>query len=366
VNARKPIAALIGLTVLALPAIAPGAGSSSRARQAEAFFVTPCTFTHRAPDDPIVFPGRPGASHLHDFFGNRSTNARSTRRSLDRAGTSCRNPADRAAYWVPSLIAGGNIVRPDHAQIYYRAGGKDPRAIRAHPRGLRVVAGSAKARSPQSRRIAVWHCGPDARQRIGSQLPACPAGRRLRLRVRFPDCWDGRRLDSADHQSHLAYSTGRSCPSSHQVALPRISMNVRYPVSGGPGLELASGGVYSAHADFFNAWRKGSLERMVRRCINTPGMGHRAPCTPRTVRVRVNRRTLRAGRAARLRVRVTVRERGRRRAVRRALVRVGGRRVRTDRRGRASLRVRFDRPGRRALRVSARDLLSRTLVLQVR
>ena len=363
-NARKLIAALAALALLALPALAPGAGGGERARQPEACFATPCRFSHRAPDDPIVIPGRPGASHAHDFFGNRSTNARSTRRSLARAGTSCTNPADRAAYWAPSLLAGGGEVRPERAQIYYRAAGKDPLSVRPHPPGLRIVAGSARARSPQGRRVTVWHCGPDANQSVGSELPTCPPGRRLRLRVRFPDCWNGRDLDSADHHSHMAYARRGRCPRSHPVAVPLIAMNVRYPLAGGPGLALSSGGTYSAHADFLNAWTPGSLARMVRRCIHTPGMGHRAPCTPRRIRVRVNRRTLRAGK--RVRLRATVSQQGRRQPVRRALVRVGGRRARTDRRGRASVVVRFDRPGRRVLRVQARDLLSRAVVLRVR
>lgn len=28
----------------------------------------------------------------------------------------------------------------------------------------------------------------------------------LELHVTFPDCWDGVRLDSPDHRSHMAYS----------------------------------------------------------------------------------------------------------------------------------------------------------------
>jgi hypothetical protein len=28
----------------------------------------------------------------------------------------------------------------------------------------------------------------------------------LQLDVIFPDCWDGRHLDSPDHKSHMAYS----------------------------------------------------------------------------------------------------------------------------------------------------------------
>jgi hypothetical protein len=366
VDPRKATALLVALAALALPAIAPGAGDGGAARQAEAFFVVPCTFTHRAPDDPIVFPGRPGASHLHDFFGNRATDAGSTLRGLDRHSTSCRNSDDRAAYWAPSLRVGGRLVRPDRAQVYYRSGGKDPLSIRAHPRGLRIVAGSARARSPQSRRITVWHCGPDAGQTVGSEVPSCAAGQRLRLRVRFPDCWDGRSLDSPDHQSHMAYSAHGACPRSHPVALPLLSMNVRYPVAGGRGVELSSGGVNSAHADFLNAWRRGAMERLVRRCIRAPGMGNKPPCTPFTLRIGVSPRRPVAGRRTRLRVRVSIRDRGRTLPVRRALVRVAGRRARTDRRGRASLIVRFGRPGRRALKVSARDLMSRKLLLRVR
>ena len=64
------------------------------------------------------------------------------------------------------------------------------------------------------------------------------------------------------------------------------------------------------------------------------------------------RRVLR-GRRTRLRVRVRARMAGRLRAVRRATVSVGGRRRRTDKRGRATLVVRLTRPGRRRVTASA-------------
>jgi hypothetical protein len=41
-------------------------------------FIIDCKSSHSAPDDPIVYPGVPGAAHLHEFFGNTSTNASST------------------------------------------------------------------------------------------------------------------------------------------------------------------------------------------------------------------------------------------------------------------------------------------------
>lgn len=41
-------------------------------------FLADCSYSHRLPDDPIVFPGMPGASHMHNFFGSRVTNAHTT------------------------------------------------------------------------------------------------------------------------------------------------------------------------------------------------------------------------------------------------------------------------------------------------
>jgi hypothetical protein len=88
----------------------------------------------------------------------------------------------------------------------------------------------------------------------------------IELHVNFPDCWDGRRLDSTDHRSHMAYSHNWRCPTTHRVNVPKLTLIVRYPTSDGRGLELASGGRYSAHADFVNAWNQAELERIVRDC----------------------------------------------------------------------------------------------------
>ena len=67
----------------------------------------------------------------------------------------------------------------------------------------------------------------------------------LALHVAFPNCWNGRDLDSADHRSHMAYGELGLCPPSHPVEVPTINLNLRYPVRGGPGFELASGGQLS-------------------------------------------------------------------------------------------------------------------------
>src|SRR5262249_58529016 len=67
-------------------------------------FVSLCRFSHTAPDDPIVFPGQPGLSHDHTFFGNDTTNANSTPAGLVSHPPTCDPTTDTAAYWEPTLI----------------------------------------------------------------------------------------------------------------------------------------------------------------------------------------------------------------------------------------------------------------------
>ena len=91
----------------------------------------------------------------------------------------------------------------------------------------------------------------------------------MTVHVNFPDCWNGTALDSTDHKSHLAYhDPDGSCPAGFPVPIPRVRVNVHYPTTGGPGVVLASGGQYSGHADFFNAWVPKELQHLVTVCIN--------------------------------------------------------------------------------------------------
>jgi hypothetical protein len=264
--------------VLSLLFALPGAATAADPNQP--IFSTPCGFSHRAPDDPIVAPGEPGASHLHDFFGNVSTDASSTYESLRAAAATCRRSEDAAAYWVPTLFLDGQAVEPRMAQVYYLAPPRQRAAVRPHPAGLTVIAGNAHATGPQDTRVVSWHCGPDSGVDPQSTPPTCPGRHQLRLRVNFPDCWDGVHLDSADHKGHMAYPSRGACPASHPVRVPRIALNIRYPIAGGAGVSLSSGASHTAHADFFNTWDQGVLEHLVATCINASGNAAAPPCVP--------------------------------------------------------------------------------------
>jgi len=238
-------------------------------------FASPCKFSHRASDDPIVFPRKAGRSHSHDFIGNTGTNAFSTYAKLRAGGTSCKRDEDTAAYWVPTLYHEGKALQPIRSNIYYLPGGKDPASIKAFPTKLKIIAGDAKAKGPQDLKVLAWHCG--AGSQPNNAPPVCGAGDAdtLIMRIRFPDCWDGRNRDSKDHKGHMAYASPKrrgeqfkTCPDSHPVPVPELALNVRYPTPGGGEIKLASGAHFTGHADFLNAWDQGELERLVARCLN--------------------------------------------------------------------------------------------------
>ena len=105
----------------------------------------------------------------------------------------------------------------------------------------------------------------------------CPTGRRCRpVRWALSHCTStsptaGTACTSTHWTttSHLAYvGKDKICPPTHPVLLPRLRVNVRYPTTGGPTTELASGGQFSGHADFFNVWVPSELRRLVKTCIN--------------------------------------------------------------------------------------------------
>jgi hypothetical protein len=231
-------------------------------------FVGSCRFSHMAMDDPIVYPGQPGVSHDHSFVGNTTTNAYSTLQSLRAGSTTCKRDGETAAYWMPTLLLNGQMIVPRGATIYYRRKTLD--AVRPFPAGFKMIAGDRSATSPQGLKLTYWNCGAAGGVAASAEVPTCPnnRGEGLRLHVNFPNCWDGSRLDSADHKSHVAYSTRGRCPATHPVAVPAISLIFRYPITGGSGVTLSSGGRYSAHADFFNAWRQGTLTSLVNQCLN--------------------------------------------------------------------------------------------------
>ncbi len=287
------------LTLAAALAIALVGTAAGQPRLHGQNFFSNCYFSHIAPDDPIVYPNQPGVSHSHTFFGATTTNAASTVDSLRRSPTTCRRSGDTAAYWVPTLYSNGVAVKPTKGSAYFvlRA-----REMHAFPSGLKVVAGDAHARAPQGSSVTYWSCS----MREGTRWTtphACATPRNsdrpslIQLDVFFPDCWDGRHLDSPDHKGHMAYSRNWACPRSHPVKVPRLRFIVTYPLQRPDHLTFASGGIYSGHADFINAWDQAALQEIVAACFDyTPRCN--LPPTTRATQLELTARWLLLSRVA--------------------------------------------------------------------
>ena len=246
-----------------------------------------CEFSHMSFDDPIVFPGRQGAAHLHAFFGNTAVNYASTQTSIETTGNStCSGgTANRTGYWVPAIIdtKDGTPLKPSEIMVYYKSDSLPGGNVKPYPAGLKMLAGDAS--SSQSVPNTDWGClAPNGDEQRYTSIPAnCPVGYTIELTINFPMCWDGVNLDSPDHKSHMAYVAWNNdlrknmCPSSHPIQLPGLTEKIKYKVNEEGSTarwRLASDnyskdlpGGYSIHADWFNGWDPKVQETWVKNCL---------------------------------------------------------------------------------------------------
>ncbi len=258
-------------------------------------------------DDPIVYPGQPGKSHLHQFFGNTKADAFSDYTSLRTTGeSSCSNIMNRSAYWMPAMMDGkGFVVPPDYITIYYKRRVKsDPLCAKIGtacvdlPRGLRFIFG-ADMLNMAAPKTGGGYFNCQGTGAVSGHYPSivdaaknCPIGAQLGAVISAPECWDGKNLDSADHRSHVAYSKyiGQAyaqCPSTHPYVIPTFTLGAWYTTDATldrsgvwdgtfnswhlssdnmPGMPMKPGTTF--HTDWFGAWNDTVLARWHLGCIN--------------------------------------------------------------------------------------------------
>jgi Domain of unknown function (DUF1996) len=301
----------LSAVVITLLAFATTQASAPKARASARGWEVFCGYSHSLPDDPIVFPKQPGASHLHDFIGNKTVNAGSTYATMTAGATTCALAKDTAGYWTPALYRHGVRVRPNddpppngtwrnyhsRQQVYYVS--LVPGRVHTIPKNLRIVAGNGHATSaaqnPLLGREIYWGCADNVPD-VKAKAPINCATGIISLHVGFPQCWDGLNTDTIkngrptvnpytnapyrnDHFSHMAYPVSKGgdymCPANHPVAIPRVIMRWEYPIGTlSSGIRLSSGATYTVHGDFWNTWNQRKLNNLVTNCINA----HRRGC----------------------------------------------------------------------------------------
>ncbi|MCX5300630.1 DUF1996 domain-containing protein [Streptomyces sp. NPDC002812] len=245
---------------------------------------------HLNPDNVIVAPGvSNGAHHMHDYVGNRTTDAFSTNNSLAASGTTCTN-GDLSTYYWPVLRlrdgkaeqdAGapgggqdanvGTILRPKQVTIEFK--GSPVSRVTAMPRFLRIITGDAKAfTNGPANANASWSCTGFENRQLKDKYPICPKGTDVVRTFSFQSCWDGKNTDSANHRTHVAFA-GRdgSCPAGFK-AVPQLVQRIVYATP--PGARFAVDSFpeqlhkpVTDHGDFINVMPDELMARAVR-CVN--------------------------------------------------------------------------------------------------
>jgi len=293
-----------------------GGGTPTPAGDGAAAFRMFCTAGQLLRDHPLVSPGQPGVSHLHQCFGNSGTHASSNYQSLRASGgTTCgqsSTPFNRSADWFPAMLDGvGHVVKPDYIKLYYKRNSvSDPmcRPLSSQyqslgqcvdlPNGIRYVFGyNMKTMSLPTIGGFTYSCvdSEDGSVSRGSatgnyanlaQVAAagCPVGAQVVIAANSPSCWDGLSLDTPDHRSHMAYATGpwyagqlfNACTADHPYPIPNMEVLIYFTVDSNfakwhlssdemvPG---AAGGS-TFHMDYWEAWSPTVKATWQQYCIN--------------------------------------------------------------------------------------------------
>ncbi|MGH2660939.1 MAG: DUF1996 domain-containing protein [Actinomycetota bacterium] len=271
-KASRAVRRVLIASFVLVPALAAPPASAQTALTGN--FWVRCRYSHSLTDDPIVLPGQPGASHMHDFFGNESVNAGSTTASMLAATTTCRIPSDTAGYWTPTAYLGGVPIEPSVMRVYYLG---VPGTVETIPPDLKFVGGNRAAASPAENPHVFWYCG--ATNEVKTPKMDAPYDCTPWSQYRFvdgvvgvvdlPNCWNGTGLGPTD----VVYPVAGQCPAGYPHVLPRVSERVHFGImnplnpDGSVGMTLSSGPYYTLHADFWNTWQQARLDQLVADCL---------------------------------------------------------------------------------------------------
>jgi hypothetical protein len=200
--------------------------------------------------------------------------------SLAQAGTGANNGGG-AATALPgpdgnNELPGndGQIQRPAKAQITFR--GSPAGKVVAMPQFLRILYGDAKVSTngPKNAR-ASWTC-TGFENRLTDKYPICPDGSKVERIHTFPNCWDGKNTDSANHRTHIVFpDASGKCAQGFQ-AVPQLQITLVYDIPHDiqvkkqykvDAFPQEKHNPFSDHDDFANVMSQSIMNNLVN-CLN--------------------------------------------------------------------------------------------------
>ncbi len=169
----------------------------------------------------------------------------------------------------------GEIQRPAKVDLTFTSGGA--KKVVAMPKFLRVLYGDAKqsTNGPANARPS-WTC-TGFEDRLTDLYPICPNGSKVARIHSFPNCWDGKNTDSANHRSHIVFSDPNGkCPKGFKnVPQLRITLVYNIPqnvqIAGQYAVDAFDQEKHSPrsdHDDFANVMSQRLMNQLVK-CINS-------------------------------------------------------------------------------------------------